>query len=94
MIKTIKFDAEGRPMSTEVKIGSERINHRAHSQLAKGFLVCENHGTVPTCYVKTPRGLALCCRACIIEHCKITEAVVRMNFEDYCGSDMDHPGWD
>jgi len=96
MVETIKFDADGRRVWPEVKIGNERLARGGTSSgLAKGFVACNVHGTTRQCWVRWRKILTVCCRLCIVQHCEIVEAVMRPNYAaegaDALGADMDHP---
>jgi hypothetical protein len=77
MVKVLQFDKQGKRLLPAVKVGNERLNQQGQSKLAKGFVACEEHGTVPYCWVRNKGLLTLCCRFCILKYCQRTTAVFR-----------------
>src|SRR6266478_790189 len=101
MVETIRFDSQGRRIWPVIKIGNERLasggGTTGGSKIANGFVACNSHGTVPRVWVRYRALLCICCRMCIVQHCEITQAVVRPNYSIDSsdatpdGSEMDHP---
>ena len=79
MVK-ISFDKDGRKILPDVRIGNERV--RGQSSLGNKQIVCEEHGTVPQCYISWKGILTLCCRACIVKYCHRTTAVRRQRWDE------------
>jgi hypothetical protein len=72
-----------------VRIGHERLNNNGPSRLSGSLVACEEHGTVPCCWVHNRGILIRCCRKCIEAHCQLTKACLRPNWDADAG--MDHP---
>lgn len=85
-MKTLVWDEKAGKMVQklpEIKIGNERLNrHKTSSLSSNKMVVCETHGTRPQCFVRYKGRIVVCCRHCILEKDNITQAIVRMNFED------------
>jgi hypothetical protein len=89
---TYGFNGAGKlvPILPEVKIGNERLNRNHTSRLSGRQIVCEEHGTHPTCYVNKNNILVKCCRLCIKAYCQLTKARAADNW-DGGTTKMDHP---
>jgi hypothetical protein len=90
VVQKIEVNKEGHVV---IRVGDERLNKAQTSRLSGRLLVCDEHGTMPYCYVHYRGELRLCCRKCILENCRLTTAVERPAFKNYDdgGHLMDHP---
>lgn len=77
MVEAYRFDKQGKRILPTVHLGNERLSSRAPTGAISGpgFVLCEEHGTVPIVWVRTRLALVKCCRHCIRHYCSLTQTI-------------------
>ena len=73
------FDIVGGPHvenKPKIVMGYERLRPGPASvgPVGAGWIICNDHGTSKGVLVKMGMTIAWCCRLCISQHCRITDA--------------------